>query len=166
MSTKKVRIIFLQSLAGVFSIVVLSFYIFLRGNKNKFDFYQASGKITYLEKSYQDFPNRHYGKYRYLQIDKYSRVFELFAGKDFGDFKPDMEKIDELKMGDKITIFYDEITNRDDVRLNRLAQFIDKGKQPYFIRGSKDKYFGYFGIGIGLVIGGWLFYLKSKGKIA
>lgn len=150
---------------GVVTIITLAIGILLRGQKDKNEFYKAAGKITYLAKTYQELPNRHAGKYRYLQIHTYPKVFEIFIGNEPGDFKPDFEQLDQLKLGDSLFIYYDDNSLQDDARINRLAQFIDKQQQPYYIRGSWDKYLGYFIMGIGVVIGIWLLYLRSKRKI-
>ncbi|MCU0443688.1 MAG: hypothetical protein MUE85_02140 [Microscillaceae bacterium] len=41
-----------------------------------------------------------------LKVKGYPKTFELFIGKDFGDFSPEFEKIDDLKLGDKIDVFF------------------------------------------------------------
>lgn len=157
--------IFTKSLFGVGFILLLSFSIFFRGTK-KNEFQYISGKITYLDKIYEDLPIRNHGKYRYLSLDNYPKIFEIFIGKDFGDFKPAYENIDSLKLGDEIIIYYDEIPpNRSDSRVNSLLQFLDKKDKPYFIRGDIDKYFGSILFICGLAIGIWLMYLKNIGKI-
>jgi hypothetical protein len=150
---------------GVVTIIVLAFGVLLRGQKDKNEFYKATGRVTYLARTYQEYPVRHAGKYRYLQIDGYPKVFEVFIGNEAGDFKPDFERIDQLKIGDPLLVYYDESSREDDIRINRLAQYIDKEQQPYYIRGSWDKYMGCFLMGIGVFIGIWLLYLRSKGKI-
>ncbi len=150
---------------GVVTIIVLAFGVLMRGQKDKNEFYKAAGRVTYLAKTYQELPVRHAGKYRYLQIDTYPKVFEVFIGNESGDFKPDFEQIDQLKVGDPLLIYYDETPREDDTRINRLAQYIDKDQQPYYIRGSWDKYMGYFLMGTGVALGIWLLYLRSKGKI-
>jgi hypothetical protein len=150
---------------GVVTIIALTFGLLLRGQKEKKEFYKIAGRITYLGKTYQEFPTRHAGKYRYLQIDTYPKVFEVFIGNESGDFKPDFEQIDQLKAGDPLLIYYDEFSGEDDPRINRLAQYIDKDQQSYYVRGSWDKYLGYFLMGAGVAIGILLLYLRSKGKI-
>jgi hypothetical protein len=165
MNIKKQYPVFKKSLAGVITIIILGSFILVRGIKEKSDFHRISGRITYLGKVYEELPNRDKGKYRYLLIDTYPKMFELFIGKDFGDFKPKYERIDSLKPGDDILVYYDEDSKETDIRLNRLIQFIDKEDKPYFIRGSKDKNFGFFLIGIGILLGGIIFYLNKTGKI-
>ena len=105
---------------------------------------------------------------RYLKVAGYSKAFELFIGKDPGDFSPAFEQVDKLKTGDIVTVFFDEEESKssDEAFINRLAQFVDSGQKAYFIRGSKDKYFGYFGIALGACIGVGLVLLKRAGKIS
>ena len=82
MSSKKQYQIFNKSLAGVITILLLGSGILFRGTKDKSDFEQITGIIKYLDKKYQEFPNRHQGKYRYLLIDSYPKIFEIFIGKE------------------------------------------------------------------------------------
>lgn len=165
MNIKKQYPVFKKSLAGAITIIILGSFVLVRGIKEKSDFHRISGRITYLGKVYEELPNRDKGKYRYLLIDTYPKMFELFIGKDYGDFKPKYERIDSLKLGDDILVYYDVNSKETDIRLNRLVQFIDKEDKPYFIRGSKDRNFGFFLIGIGILLGGIIFYLNKTGKI-
>jgi hypothetical protein len=165
MNTGKQYPIFTKSMVGVMTILALGTTIFIRGSKDKIEFERIAGKITYLEKTYEELPNRHHGKYRYIEMDAYPKVFELFVGKEFGDFKPHYERIDDLRVGDTIEVYFDEDAKEPDRRLNRLMQFMDKDSQPYYIRGRKDKTGGYFFIFTGILLGGFLIYLKMIGKV-
>jgi hypothetical protein len=152
-------------LFGSITIVFFGIYFLVRGVKNKVEFNRADGRIEYLDKVFEELPFRDAGKYRYLKIDGYSKVFEIFIGKEFGDFSPKFEKLDELKVGEDITVFYDINEKEKDIRLNRTIQYIDKDDQPYFIIGNKNKIFG-----IGFIVSGLFLLLVSydqfrKGKI-
>jgi hypothetical protein len=162
---KKQYPIFNKSLIGVMTILALGTTILIRGAKDKVGFESITGQIVYLEKTYEELPNRHHGKYRYVELDAYPKVFELFIGKEFGDFKPHYERIDDLSVGDTIVVYFDEDTKESDSRLNRLVQFMDKDSQPYYIRGTKDKTGGYFFIISGMLLGAWILYLKRIGTI-
>jgi hypothetical protein len=157
--------IFNKSMYGVITIIILASVILVRGKKEKNEFHNLNGTITAIEKTFQEFPFRHPGKYRYLILDNYQKVFEIFIGKDPGDFKPELEKIDELKVGDMISVYFDEDPSDIDMRINRLIQFIDKDSAPYYIRGSQDKIFGYILIASGIMIGILVFVLKNRGTI-
>ena len=159
--------IFGKSMFGVITILVLGFSILIRGQKQKQEFYQVTGPIVTIGQQFANVSNRHEGKMRYLQVSNYSKVFEVFIGKDPSDFSPAFENIDALKAGDIVTVHYDEDqSNAADIDVvNRLAQFIDKRNKPYYIRGSKDMYGGYGAIGTGLFIGIFLLALKKKGTI-
>jgi hypothetical protein len=165
MNIKKQYPVFKKSLAGVITIIILGSFILIRGRKEKSDFHHIAGKITYLGKVYEELPKRDKGKYRYLSIDTYPKMFEIFIGKGYGDFKPRLERIKELKPGDDIIVYFDVDSKETDFRLNRLIQFIDKDGKPYFIRGTKDKNFGFFLISIGILLGIWILYLNRTGKI-
>lgn len=165
MNTKRQYPIFKKSIAGIITILILGSIVLIRGTKDKTEFHQMTGKIVFIDKTFEELPLRHIGKYRYLSIDNYPKVFSIFVGKDFGDFKPYLEKIDDLEVGDEIVVYFDEDTQETDNRLNRLIQYIDKNGEPYFMRGSKDKNGGYFFIGLGIILGGFIIYLKKAGKI-
>src|ERR687897_450937 len=91
--------IFGKSMFGVLTILVLGFGILTRGQKQKHEFYQVTGSITTIGQSFANDANRHEGKMRFLQVGNYPKVFEVFIGKDPGDFSPAFEKIDALKAG-------------------------------------------------------------------
>jgi hypothetical protein len=165
MNTKKKYIIFKKSMAGVITILALSVLILSRGHKTKLDFQHVKGKLIYVEKTFEELPNRHLGKYRYLKLESFPKTFELFVGKDFGDFKPEFERIDNLRVGNEIDIYFDENSTETDLRINRLVQFIDKNEEPIFIRSGKDKSLGYILFALGFILGTVLFYLKKIGKI-
>ena len=157
--------IFLKSIWGIVVVFFFSVIVFIRADKNKFSFDNIIGKIVYLSTSFQDAPNRHIGKYRYLQIENFPKTFEVFVGKDAGDFKPKLEKIDSLRIGDEIRIFFDKNFKTLDDPINRLVYFIDKRNQPYFIKGSWEKTLAYFGFGISMAILLLLIFLRRSGKI-
>lgn len=68
--------------------------------------------------------------------------------------------------GDLITVYYDDRDIPANDPLNRFVQFIDKGNEPYFIKGSWDKGFAIFIGGLGIAILILVLILKKKGKIA
>ncbi len=150
---------------GAITIIALSAFLLVRGKKEKSEFQNITGTIISLEKTFQELPLRDQGKFRYLIIDTYQKAFEIFVGKDPGDFKPEFEKIDNLRVGDKISVYYDENLKYPDARINRHLQFLDKDSSPYFIRGSQDKIFGYGLLAFGIIMGIILLVLKNKGTI-
>lgn len=157
--------IFVKSIYGVITIITLSSYIFFRGIKEKKDFNKISGIVVYNDNSFEDWPNRDFGKYRYLKIDNFQSMFQIFIGKDFGDFKPELELIDSLRIGDQIDIYYDTNEMESDSRINNLIQYIDKDSTPYFIKGNQDKIFGIILFVIGIVVLLTLLILKRQNKI-
>jgi hypothetical protein len=166
MSQKNTPHIFNKSMYGAITIIALSALLLVRGKKEKSEFQSFTGTIISLEKTFQELPLRDQGKFRYLMIDTYQKVFEIFVGKDAGDFKAKLEKIDDLKVGDKVTVYFDEDLKYPDTKINRHLQFLDKDSSPYFIRGSQDKVFGYGLMAFGLIMGIILLVLKNKGSIS
>jgi hypothetical protein len=155
------------------SIVIASVLIFIasgviikRDSKSKNEYSKITGVITYYDKVYGELPYRHAGKYRYLKINNYPYVFELFIGKDFGDFKPDFESLDKLRKGDSICIYGYETSDTKRDRINRNVQFIDNNNQLYFKKGDASRIIAItmsvFSFGL-LIIG---FILLKKGKMS
>ncbi|MDQ8006408.1 MAG: hypothetical protein REI64_16515 [Pedobacter sp.] len=160
----KKPVIFFKTIYGIITVIVLSCFGIIRGTKTEKEFDKVSGKITYIGKHYKELPNRNFGKYRYIKLDVSEQIFEIFIGKDFGDFKPSFEKIDGLKVDDTINIYFD-IDPSETENINRLVQFIFKNEVPYFKRGSIDKYIGITLLAIGILSFLLLAILKYKDKI-
>lgn len=156
--------IFFKSIYGIITVIVLSCFVLIRGTKTEREFDKVSGKITYIGKHYNELPNRDFGKYRYIKLDASKQIFEIFIGKDFGDFKPSFEKIDDLKVDDTINVYFD-VDPSGTENINRLVQFIYKNEVPYFKRGSIDKYIGITLLTIGILSFLILSILKYKDKI-
>lgn len=154
--------IFLKTTVGIFTILFLSYNLYLHGIKSKSEFEKVSGRIVYLDDHYQRFPNRHFGKYRYLKVDKRKEIFELFIGQDKYDNTPKFERIDSLKIGDIVEIYYETQDDKTGLNINRRVHSIDKQSQPYFIRSGKDKVLGIIGMVIGAVFLIILLVLKQK----
>ena len=99
---------------------------------------------------YGDLPQRDFSKYRYLKIDNFSRPFELFVGKEGGDFSPALDKIDSLKSGDEVTIYYDENFRTVLEPVNRLPYFIDRGANPVFIFSPSQRHLAWIIVGLSI----------------
>nr|WP_295865238.1 hypothetical protein [uncultured Chitinophaga sp.] len=158
--------IFLESVLSICGLLILSIVLYFREGMEKEAIQKITGRITYFEKSFGNHPPaRHQGKCRYIRLDINTNVFEVFVGKDKGDFKPDMEKIDELHTGDEVTIYVDNLMAAQDGAINSNVRYIDKGNEPVFIRGNWIKKLILFVMGICTATLLLLGILKSKGKI-
>lgn len=160
--------IFKKSILACLLITVFGLYLTTRGTKDKSEFESIKGKIDYFDKTFQEINYRNKGNHRFIHIVDFPVIFDIFVGKETGDFSPKFEKLDELKIGDEITVYYAEKTpfqKNTDSRLNKTVQFIDRNEQPYFIRGNKDKYGGYAAIAFGIIMSIILLILKKVGKI-
>lgn len=154
------------SVRGLFlvSIIILGLgiYVIILNSKNKTEYEKITGYIEYLDKEFQNLPRRHKGDYRYLKIDSYPYLFEIY--------KPNGEltkmSIDNLKIGDKIAIYYYETSDTSNIELNRCAQFIDKGEQPYFIRNGFKRQIGFLIIGLSVFLNVLTFIFWKKGKLS
>ena len=156
---------FIKYLISSIAIMVLGTFLFFRLGQDKNSFYIASGKLTYLSKTYKDYPNRDFEKYRYLQIENFSKIIELYIGKESGDFKPDLEKVDSLKLGDSLTVYYDNDITEEKTEISRTVYFIDRGAEPIFIMGDSKKWLSAFVAGMGVIILIVIIILKLKGKL-
>lgn len=152
---------------AIVSLILTGVFLFYiqRDSKEKNDYEKLTGILTYIEPEYGDYPVRHIGKYRYLQIESYPFPFEIFIGKDFGDFKPKFEQIDKLKTGDVVTLYYYETENDRRSGINRNVQFIDKNGISYFERGSSKNVMAVVMIFVCFALIGFSYYGFRKGKI-
>ena len=165
MTKKDPKKIFYKLILGCIVIIGFGIYLSVRTGKEKNEFNSVTGKIVFLQKTFGNLKKR---DHRFIHITGYELVFDLFIGKQTGDFSPKFEQIDKLKIGDEITVYYADKTplqKNQNLNLNKTVQFIDKNGEAYFIRGNKDKYGGYFFIGIGILTMIMLLIGKKLGKI-
>lgn len=120
------------------SVIIIIFMLFVmrRDSQQKKNYDKVSGTIAYIDQQFGKWPNRDFGKYRYIRLDEYPYTFELFIGKDVGDFKPKFEQVDKLALGDVITVYYYETNDMQNDGINRHAKFIDKESMTYFEAGN------------------------------
>lgn len=165
---KESKEIFKKSLFACIAIIGFGIYLSVRGSKEKTEFESVTGKIDYFNKTFQEINYRNKGNHRFIHIEEFPLIFDIFVGKETGDFGPKFERLDDLKIGDEITVYHADKTplqKSRDLRFNKTVQFIDKEGEAYFIRGNKDKYGGYFFIGFGILLIITLIVLKQIGKI-
>ncbi|WP_162127079.1 hypothetical protein [Flavobacterium phycosphaerae] len=151
---------------SIANIVIIAFGIHIYANslKSKSEFETVKGKIDYIGDSFENLNPR---DTRYIHIEGYPLVFQVFIGKETGDFSPKFEQLDKLKIGDEIIAYHSDITplqkNRD-TRLDKNLEFIDKDNKPYFVKGNKNKIGGIFFISVGLFLTIGLIVLKKLKK--
>jgi hypothetical protein len=140
-------------------LIAFMFYIIFLNTKEKKDYQKLSGKIIYLDKQFEEYPNRDFGKYRYLKIDTYPYIFEIYSDEQ-------SSRIDSLKIGNQINVFYYETNNTHSEQINRFLQYLEKDNTILFKRGDSNKIaaFVVLVLSIVLIIGSYFFY--KKGKIA
>ncbi|WP_223650227.1 hypothetical protein [Hymenobacter psoromatis] len=156
-------------LIGGFSIcLLLCLFTLYRNQKTKNQFQHLTGTITALTKSLkiEGYSSPDKEPIRYLQIQDSLPIFRLFIGEDIDGSKPSFERVDELRAGDVVTVYYDKnyLNSNSDV-VSNLAYFVDKGQQAYFIRGNKDNEV-YYLISICLIVIAVSYFLKKAGKIS
>ncbi|RED44154.1 hypothetical protein [Seonamhaeicola aphaedonensis] len=168
MTKKEQQPIFKKSILSCLLIIGFGIYLSIRGTKEKTEFNNVTGQIDYFDKTFQEINYRNKGDHRFIHIVDFPLIFDVFVGQASGDFGPKFEQLDKLKLGDEITVFYDDKTplqKSHDIRFNKTVQFIDKDGEAYFIRGNKDKYGGYLAIGVGILLTITLLILKKIEKI-
>jgi hypothetical protein len=142
-------------------VAILGILVIRNNSKAKSDYKISKGKIEFLEKKFQNLPNRDFGKFRYLKIESYPYLFEIY--------EPNSEKtkftIDDLKRGDLIDIYYYETSDTRSSGINRFAQFIDRNSEPYFIRNGFQKQLGYIILILILLINIMALIFWRKGKL-
>src|SRR5215210_6945581 len=97
---KKQHAVFINGIYGTVTAFALTMLLYTRSDKDKNSFNKIYGEVVYLEYSFGAHPMRNAGKYKYLKLNSHRKVFELFTGKDFGDFKPNFDKVESLSLGD------------------------------------------------------------------
>jgi len=143
-------------------LVVLGIFVIINSTKDKSEYEKKTGIIEYFDKTYMDFPNRNHGDYRYLKIDNYQYVFEIYIA----NTDKEVEPIDDLKIGDRISVYYYETGSTHSENLNRYIQFIDKNSTAYFKRGNFQKQLGFVILGLVVFLNILSFVFWKKGKLA
>jgi len=145
------------------SIITLGVGIFVTVNnsKHKTEYDKTTGNIEYFDKEFQNLPTRHKGDFRYLKIDSYPYLFEIYKPNS----EPTKMTMDDLRIGDKIDIYYYETSDTRNIELNRFAQFIDKDEQPYFVRNGFQKQLGLVIIGLSILLNVMSFIFWKNGKL-
>ena len=133
-----------------------------RGAKKKEDFIHSKGQVTYYADTYPGISRPH-DKYKYLIVDSYDRLFELFVSE-----KQNQRyafQYSEIKPGDTIDLYFDEDRFAADQRANKGMRFIEKNGKKIFMSNPNDKAagIGFFSAGMGVLA--LLIVLKQKGKI-
>lgn len=153
------------SVCGVIfaSIIVLGLGIFVivNNSKDKKEYDKSTGTIEFFDKEFQNLPTRHKGDFRYLKIDSYQYLFEIYEPNS----EPTELSIDDLKVGDKVDIYYYETSDTKNIELNRFAQFIDQGGKAYFIPNGFQKQLGFIIIGLCVLMNIMAFAFWKKGKL-
>ena len=153
------------SVRGVMSasaiVLGLGIFVIVNNSKDKAEYDKSTGTIEYFDKEFQNLPTRHRGDFRYLKVDTYPYLFEIYEPNS----EPTEKKIDDLKVGDKVDIYYYETSDTRSTGLNRFIQFIDKEGQPYFVRNEFQKQLGFVILGLCLLMNMMAFVLWKKGKL-
>lgn len=145
------------------SIIVLGLGIFVivNSSKEKSDYDKSTGTIEYFDKEFHNLPTRHKGNFRYLKLNSYPYLFEIY--------EPNSEqtenKIDDIKVGDKIDIYYYETPDTRNSGLNRYTQFIDKEGKSYFIRNGFQKQLGFVIVGLCILMNIMALVFWKKGNL-
>lgn len=164
--TAERRPIFKKALIGSAIIIALGAVLYSKSAKPKLEYHAVTGKIDYIDSSLEKLRPR---DHRFIHIEGQDKVFDVFIGMETGDFSPQFQKIDELQLGDEITVYHSDDTplqrNRD-LRLNKNVEFVDKNGQSYFVRGTKNKMGGIAFMGVGALLALGVIVLKQRGKIS
>lgn len=114
-------------------------YVFFPESKNKSNLRRVDGRVVSLKNSNKHYEGKDSSNYRFLEITNYEKPFEIFLGKEPWDFKPDLQNIDAIKVGDSLSLYYDESLNTRGSFINNLTYFIDRNGKEMFVRGNSDR---------------------------
>lgn len=134
-----------------FIILLIGSFLMYRTERPKEEYYVLKGKITYLENTIGSYKAR--GN-KYIQIENNPTIFDIFIGKESGDFSPKLDKTDELKLNDEVTIYYSSTSTQkqfSEIPLNNSIQFIEKENKLYFHEGTKNKIAAYIVLTAGVL---------------
>lgn len=141
-------------------LFVLGLSVVINNSKNKNGYDKATGIIEYFDKKFQHLPVRNKEDFRYLKINSYPYIFEIYKSNS----EPTQKTLDDLKVGDKIDIYYYETPDVKEDKLNRFAQFIDHEGVSCFIRNGFKKQMGFAIIGLSILFDIIVLWLWKKGK--
>jgi hypothetical protein len=139
-------------------LIAAMIYMIMLSSKEKTDYQKLSGKVIYLDKQYEKYPLRDLGKYRYLKIDTYPYIFEMYSDEQ-------SNRIDILKVGDNVDAYFYETNNTHSEQINRFLQYIEKDNKVFFQRGNISQIVGIVVIGLSILLIIVCFVLYKKGKI-
>ena len=138
-------------------IAIVSMYMLSLKAKDKKELKQSTGTIVLIDKQFLNLPARSdIGKYRFISINTYPYVFEIKTGSD-------AQNIDKLNLGDKITVYYNDLGESDRSGINKTLQFIDKNNSQVYKSSSSYFVFGIIGLIIAAIVGFLGGKLKSWG---
>ncbi len=155
-----------RNLRGIIAVALFlaAWFVWLMwvDSKPKKDYTAVTGSITFFSKQYKNFPIRDYGKYRYLKLDDYAYPFEMYFDYDTADHR--FDKVESLKPGDIITIYYYETDDTREAGINRHLQYIDKDNVQIYKRGNVSQMLGTIMLGCcaGLIILGIELYKRKR----
>ncbi len=133
-------------------------YVIWLDSKDKSDYIQTTGRITYLSPRYEELPNRDYDKYRYLGIDTYRYVFEIYADEQGAS-------IDSLNVGNTVTAYYYETQYTQEDKVNRYLKYLDSGSKTVYKKGNIIQTVGAVVICMCILLNLITYLLYQNGKI-
>lgn len=145
--------------------LLLCLWYLVRAQKTKSQLEWIAGQVVAITNTNDHYPGKDSTKFRYLSISNYPKPFQLFIGKDRGDFKPAFQQIDKIRVADTITVYFIEDDNTLNAPVNNLVFFIDRGQETLFIQGNPKRYLLYGLIAFCVCFILVLTILKTKGKI-
>jgi hypothetical protein len=149
-------------MSGVIIICIASL---INSGKAKSELQRVDGTIIHISNAHEQYPGKDSTRFRFIEIDRYPKPFELFIGQGVGDFSAEFEHSDHLGMGDSITVYYRETEKTTAAPTNNLVHYIDRGNESIFVLGNAKKSLIYsiivFCIALSLVLA----ILKYAGKV-
>lgn len=127
-------------------------------SKEKSEYTKSEGTLTYYAKEYLNYPANDPGDYRYIKIDNYPYMFEVYKPNSF----PSDRDLDDLRIGDQIEVYYYETNDTYKRQINRFSKYIDSNGASYFISDDFQKNGGLFLVGLGILIAITAVILKNK----
>ena len=141
---------------------IITAYVFFPISKNKTNLNRVNGIVLSLKKLHKDYPGRDSFNYRFLEITNYEKAFEIFLGKKSWDFKPDLQNVDLMYVGDSISIYYDESLHTRGSYVNNLTYFIDRHGEQMYVRGESRSLKVYAFLIVTILLSSLIIYLSIR----
>jgi hypothetical protein len=141
---------------------IITAYVFFPISKNKTNLNMVNGIVLSLKNTILHYEGKDSSNYRFLEVTNYEKPFEIFLGKYSWDFKPDLQKVDQLKLGDSVKVWYDESFATNGSSFNNLTYIIERNGEDIYVRGKSSALKVYLLLILTIIVSSSIIYLCTR----